>query len=108
MSSSILLSFTLFLCVFGQDQTHPLCGTDGTSEFVADPSSCHGYLFCRWNGTEPPVGLISVHQLDCRAQGSNHFDPATNTCVDLRDELCNTDLQFFCSAGNDIMVKSVF
>ncbi|XP_070508898.1 uncharacterized protein [Chironomus tepperi] len=104
----ILVSFALVMCVMGQDQLHPLCGTDGKTNFVNDPASCHGYLFCRWNETATTPTLISVHQLDCRNQGSNHYVPdpegGDGTC-EPEFPGCADSLTFFCPV-NDLMIAN--
>lgn len=95
---------------FGQDPenqqlVHPLCGNAGPPKWVADPTSCHTYLFCQWNETES-THLIAVHQIDCRNQNSNHFVPnadfTSGTCVDERAHCFNST--FFCPTG-DLMVS---
>lgn len=90
--------------------SHPLCGTQGVADkniFTQDPASCHNYLFCQWN-PDNLTQLIAVHQLDCRNQNSNHYepdatDPQTGMCVEERPGCADT-FMFFCQQ-TDIMVN---
>jgi len=79
----LLIFLAFFLNPTNQQQN--LHGTDGRRIFVADPSSCHKHLLCRWNFSSNPPRLMSVHQYDCRDFGSNHFqtssDGTTGICV---------------------------
>lgn len=94
---------------FSQQQQN-LCGTDGTRTWVNDPSSCHAYLWCNWNTATMPPTLTSVHQLDCRDQGSNHFRPdetgTTGVCTDNFAECVADPLSMCPPAGeNEILVS---
>ncbi|XP_070508718.1 uncharacterized protein [Chironomus tepperi] len=101
--SLLIITITLISTHLTQQQQN-LCGTDGTRTWVNDPSSCHAYLWCNWNTQTTPPTLVSVHQLDCRAQGSNHFRPneagTSGVCTDSFPE-CLVPLSMCPPVGQD-------
>ncbi|CAG9811291.1 unnamed protein product [Chironomus riparius] len=93
--SFLVLAITLISAHLSQQQQN-LCGTDGTRIWVDDPSSCNAYLWCNWDRTVTPPTLTSVHQLDCRAQGSTFFRPdptgTSGVCTDSFPECSATSM----------------
>lgn len=106
--SSHISSYFLAFLLNPTNQQQNLCGTDGRRILVADPSSCHKYLLCRWDFSSNPPRLMSVHQNDCREFGSNHFqtssDGTTGICV-TNNSICSDPLGLCPPASqHDIMV----
>lgn len=93
-------------------QQQNLCGTDGTRNWVNDASSCHAYLWCNWDRSTSPPTLISVHQLDCRDQDSNHFRPSEDgtagVCTENFSECVADELSMCPSDDDDEIMVSIF
>jgi hypothetical protein len=93
--SLFVIAITLISSHLSQQQQN-LCGTDGSRTWVDDPSNCHAYLWCNWDRATTPPTLTSVHQLDCRAQGSVFFRPdpsgTTGVCTDSFPECTSTSM----------------